>query len=446
MSFGKAFAGGVAAAGVIAIAYTWMQVNADLSKQADELAEKARVFAKAATAAEIKAARDEANKQKDSLTVGMFGWIFDAKGKINQTIDGLTRGMVDREIEGLSKPELQAKFDDMKAQLGDALKVDPFMQQESTRNLVVGLDEMKTVMATKAAEIVKAGDDAIVAQTQADRDMIDKAAKDGYVGIPTAMQAAQFEASMEYRKGLDDLLSKISNSRSEIMSATTAASDALTRPAEIAREKATLAAEMNSKDLLARIAADGGSTASMKHNLAVEEMAALEAKNFALLAEEATYGTNDQKIAKLNGLLHSQYYLDGLASKDQDTALYWADFGAKTQTQMDALNGIMNTAGTNAGKAWFTALNGQIKDIDISVTSRYSPKARALGGPVEAGMPYLVNENTARSEIFVPQTAGTIVPAGGFGGVVNNFNFPHYVGARGELSKAIAQELRLVGG
>lgn len=35
--------------------------------------------------------------------------------------------------------------------------------------------------------------------------------------------------------------------------------------------------------------------------------------------------------------------------------------------------------------------------------------ARANGGPVRAGMPYLVNENTARSEIFVPSQSGAIL-------------------------------------
>jgi hypothetical protein len=39
-----------------------------------------------------------------------------------------------------------------------------------------------------------------------------------------------------------------------------------------------------------------------------------------------------------------------------------------------------------------------------------NPGTRAAGGPVVAGMPYLVNENTPRSEIFVPSQSGTIVP------------------------------------
>lgn len=45
--------------------------------------------------------------------------------------------------------------------------------------------------------------------------------------------------------------------------------------------------------------------------------------------------------------------------------------------------------------------------------------ARANGGPVDAGKAYLVNENTPRSEIFIPNTAGTIVPAGAGSTVIN---------------------------
>jgi hypothetical protein len=37
--------------------------------------------------------------------------------------------------------------------------------------------------------------------------------------------------------------------------------------------------------------------------------------------------------------------------------------------------------------------------------------ARAGGGPVSAGMPYIVNEDTARSEWFVPNVSGTILTA-----------------------------------
>jgi hypothetical protein len=44
---------------------------------------------------------------------------------------------------------------------------------------------------------------------------------------------------------------------------------------------------------------------------------------------------------------------------------------------------------------------------------------------VTAGQPYLVNENTPNSEIFVPGVSGSIVPSGGTGGsrttTINNY-------------------------
>jgi tape measure domain-containing protein len=39
----------------------------------------------------------------------------------------------------------------------------------------------------------------------------------------------------------------------------------------------------------------------------------------------------------------------------------------------------------------------------------YGMGKRATGGPVQAGVPHMVNENTARSEVFVPSTSGAVL-------------------------------------
>ncbi len=58
--------------------------------------------------------------------------------------------------------------------------------------------------------------------------------------------------------------------------------------------------------------------------------------------------------------------------------------------------------------------------------SLFGVSGRASGGPVSGGVPYLVNENTPNSEIFVPDVSGTIVPqdligrGGGSSGVAVN--------------------------
>lgn len=49
--------------------------------------------------------------------------------------------------------------------------------------------------------------------------------------------------------------------------------------------------------------------------------------------------------------------------------------------------------------------------------------SRAFGGPAMAGVPYLVNERTPRSEIFIPNSAGRIAPAQAGGPTINITNY-----------------------
>lgn len=65
---------------------------------------------------------------------------------------------------------------------------------------------------------------------------------------------------------------------------------------------------------------------------------------------------------------------------------------AKVQAQ----KAFMNLAGTGGGGI-FGLIGGLLGG------------KRALGGPVQAGVPYLVNENTANSEVFVPSSSGAIL-------------------------------------
>lgn len=81
------------------------------------------------------------------------------------------------------------------------------------------------------------------------------------------------------------------------------------------------------------------------------------------------------------------------------------------------VNGIAsvwnNTAGRLSFRApdWIPGIGGKGFDMpDI-------PEWRAAGGPVTAGMPYIVGEH--RSELFVPNQSGRIVPNVGGGATVN---------------------------
>jgi phage-related minor tail protein len=72
--------------------------------------------------------------------------------------------------------------------------------------------------------------------------------------------------------------------------------------------------------------------------------------------------------------------------------------------------------------------------------------ARAMGGPVNAGSPYVVGEKGP--ELFVPSSSGSIVPngamgssGGGSGGVTVNYNIAAGV-SRAELVPILEQERR----
>lgn len=61
---------------------------------------------------------------------------------------------------------------------------------------------------------------------------------------------------------------------------------------------------------------------------------------------------------------------------------------------------------------------------------------RATGGPVEPGMAYKVNENTPKSEWFVPSQRGSVVPAGNMGGMSVTQNIQVVAQQGGSVSRA----------
>jgi phage-related protein len=84
------------------------------------------------------------------------------------------------------------------------------------------------------------------------------------------------------------------------------------------------------------------------------------------------------------------------------------------KAMVNALAGIWNnTAGKLrfAVPSWVPGIGG--KGFDMPTI----PEWRALGGPVRAGMPYIVGE--VGPELFVPNSGGTIVPNGAGGAITN---------------------------
>jgi hypothetical protein len=74
-----------------------------------------------------------------------------------------------------------------------------------------------------------------------------------------------------------------------------------------------------------------------------------------------------------------------------------------------------------------------------------APQARAEGGPVLPGQPYIVGEH--RPELFIPRTAGTIVPRAGLGRAVaggNTYNIAVTVAAGGHPAETGRQIVNLI--
>lgn len=99
-----------------------------------------------------------------------------------------------------------------------------------------------------------------------------------------------------------------------------------------------------------------------------------------------------------------------LEGKFGDIGKLWGDLLKKMIAQAAAANLAKYLLGENFGKTG--QVGGVVGDFWGWLTSTGS--ARAAGGPVQAGKPYLVGEKGP--ELVVPQQAATVMPAGSFGG------------------------------
>lgn len=113
------------------------------------------------------------------------------------------------------------------------------------------------------------------------------------------------------------------------------------------------------------------------------------------------------------------------------------------------LNWLIDKYNLVAG--WLTGNIGAIGTIGGSKPppgfgGLHGPEGRAMGGRVMANVPYMVGESGR--ELFVPRTAGTIVPnnqlrGGGAGGDTYHvqINVPHWIGSKRDLEDAIVTGL-----
>jgi len=139
------------------------------------------------------------------------------------------------------------------------------------------------------------------------------------------------------------------------------------------------------------------------------------------------------------------------ANAADDSLAHWQDAAtaAMDQTQppinatTNALHGLSaaaNQAAAAIGQmpsssaTWRNPATGQIESWDWKMEGQgLGGGVRAAGGPVDAGVPYLVGERGP--ELFVPSTSGSIVPNGGGPSIQNTF---HLVDTESNLARRVA--------
>ena len=293
--------------------------------------------------------------------------------------------------------------------------------------------------ASSASVVQQAADNATVAQLAADKTMIAQAAKDGYVGIPTAAQAASFESDLAIQQGLATQVSDIKNSKAALASAWTDAMNAEVSAQTIGYREQSNAADLASTEKQIADQKTWKKLTTQQKDALQEQLVQQKANQITLLEEDTQYGTDAQKAVKLAALLQSQALKDGLASTDPDTVAMWEQVQADSQTALDKLHGIMNTGGANAANALLIGMQDAIATGKIgisilgsaSLTTKTSSKTSAGNGTMggggsgflgyAAGTPYVANDQLAflhKGEAVIP--ASQNMPGkGGGGGTVN---------------------------
>lgn len=140
-----------------------------------------------------------------------------------------------------------------------------------------------------------------------------------------------------------------------------------------------------------------------------------------------------KEIAWLEGRLGGERLANALASKNPLVREQARQMQTALMSQLTPLQQLMGTEGAQGSNALGANLNpgpavaaaqaimrrlAAIFDhqFHVGVTANlggehgYSGGGRASGGPVVKGVPYLINENTAKSEYFIPGVSGYVAP------------------------------------
>jgi hypothetical protein len=214
------------------------------------------------------------------------------------------------------------------------------------------------------------------------RSKIDDATELAFDGMVPIVKALGEKTTVAVGKNVSDQLDTIRNAKSAFSGVWSDAMDASARAIEIGNDiqlnewqQADLAKQLSSKKL----------TAGQKRELQ-NQLTDLQAAHLKLEVEDANYGTVAERKVKLAALLQSKALKDGLKSTDTDTQTMWAQVQADTQTALDELTGIMDTGGSNAGKAFYDSLLAQVEQTAKIVYhlpdgTTYSPGDQGTGKP-----------------------------------------------------------------
>lgn len=328
--------------------------------------------------------------------------------------------------------------------------------QGAAQDLQKTLDDMRTSVdgwGEDTAASVKETGTKTVAAFRGHLGPIRLAADDTFGAVTKSAKTAWLEVLAEQDKTLGGIYSAIREAKNKLASLWGDAMDASARAQEIGYEKeinlaqqAAIKKEQANSGAWSKLSAEDQAQESLK-------LLNLQTSYAKLLVEDASYGTQAAQIAKLNGLLNSREYLDGLNSTDGEIRQHWIDVGTDTKAQLFSLQGWVGDQGTATGKAFAggfvtDAVKAQIAGatgtfwswLKSGLSGTISIKtdlhdSRGVKGAWAAGTPYVPESGfydvgeLGRERVFLPQGAAVmshqdLTRSGGGGSpTVNNYTF-----------------------
>lgn len=141
--------------------------------------------------------------------------------------------------------------------------------------------------------------------------------------------------------------------------------------------------------------------------------ASLASADFARILEAAQLlydagSISAKKYAEYTKLIENQHreVLQTAGRLETEFENMFASIVTGANSASDAIGNLLVQLGNMLISAAFSGLFGGVADALAPI---FTPAARAVGGPAAAGVPYLVNEQTPNSEIFVPSQSGAVL-------------------------------------